>query len=135
MNKCSKCGTEFEGKFCPECGARYTNLKTCPSCGEVSPDGAKFCRNCGYSFENEMPKCPPRAERSPRRSNKKVYLILSNLPPIIFLIYSLLIFGFLGASVFGGFYDGVRYGYQIINSTSTLRNQFIAIMALAVGGS
>ncbi len=20
MNKCSKCGTEFEGKFCPECG-------------------------------------------------------------------------------------------------------------------
>ena len=23
MHKCTKCGTEFEGKFCPECGTKW----------------------------------------------------------------------------------------------------------------
>lgn len=133
MNKCSKCGTEFEGNFCPECGAQYLRERTCPSCGEVSPDGAKFCRNCGFSFEN-VASASFQVPAAPKRSNGATYRLFSNLPPLIFLVYSLLIFGFLGASVFGGIYEGIRSGYQIIDTTSYLRNYFIAIVALNVGG-
>ena len=28
MNKCFKCGAEFEGKFCPQCGAKYKEKKS-----------------------------------------------------------------------------------------------------------
>ena len=50
MNKCSKCGTEFEGNFCPECGTKYETKKICPECGAEQKVNVKFCTNCGYSF-------------------------------------------------------------------------------------
>lgn len=50
MNKCFKCGTEFEGKFCPECGSKYEETKTCPQCGMQLDGKSKFCKECGYSF-------------------------------------------------------------------------------------
>ena len=50
MNKCFKCGTEYEGKFCPDCGAKYEETKTCPQCGKELDGQVKFCNECGYSF-------------------------------------------------------------------------------------
>ena len=35
---CNQCGTQFEGKFCPNCGAPIKNL------------GHKFCDYCGTSI-------------------------------------------------------------------------------------
>ena len=33
--KCVNCGTEYEGKFCPECGAKVAaGAKFCPECGQ-----------------------------------------------------------------------------------------------------
>ncbi len=40
----------------------------------------------------------------------------------------------MGASLFGGIYDGIRDGYLIINTDSYLRNYFIAIAALMTAG-
>ena len=51
MNKCSKCGTEFEGKFCPECGTKYEATKICSICGAQQKAAAKFCTECGSEFE------------------------------------------------------------------------------------
>lgn len=50
MHKCTNCGLEFDGKFCPRCGAAAADSKTCPSCGAQLKGGVKFCPECGYSF-------------------------------------------------------------------------------------
>lgn len=43
--KCTNCGNDFEGKFCPECGTPTPRSATCPNCGaEVA---GKFCAECG----------------------------------------------------------------------------------------
>lgn len=56
MNKCPNCGKEFEGKFCPDCGTEWQEEKTCPKCGAKLNGSAKFCNECGYSFENKTKK-------------------------------------------------------------------------------
>ena len=56
MNKCPRCGTEFEGNWCPNCGAQLNPVKICPNCKTKLKPEAKFCTECGYSFEkNEAP--------------------------------------------------------------------------------
>lgn len=77
MNKCTKCGTEFEGNFCPECGQRAEG-QACPKCGALREDGAKFCKECGYSFSGaSAAQTPPqKAVRQPRQISKKLSLHL-----------------------------------------------------------
>ena len=58
MNKCSKCGTEFEGNCCPECGTWASGEKSCPKCGAKIKSEAKFCTECGYSFTDAAEKPP-----------------------------------------------------------------------------
>ncbi|MDE7162639.1 MAG: leucine-rich repeat protein, partial [Clostridia bacterium] len=55
MYKCKNCGQEFEGKFCPNCGAGVSEHKTCPSCGAILASNAKFCNQCGFSFNSNAP--------------------------------------------------------------------------------
>ncbi len=62
MHKCFKCGTEFEGGFCPECGTRFQEEKHCPQCGALLAGSAKFCNNCGYSFLE-----PAKKEKKPSK--------------------------------------------------------------------
>ena len=47
MHKCFRCGKEFDGKFCPECGRRWVNQNACLKCGTLYAEGAKFCTECG----------------------------------------------------------------------------------------
>ena len=53
MNKCTRCGTEFEGNFCPECGAKANGRTVCPRCGNELDENVKFCSNCGYDRSND----------------------------------------------------------------------------------
>lgn len=60
MHKCNHCGTDFEGKFCPNCGTEY-QLKDgefCPNCGAAVEKGAKFCTHCGYILDGTVPSKP-----------------------------------------------------------------------------
>ena len=49
--KCEKCGTEFEGNFCPNCGTPSEAGKNiCPKCGQARSGADRFCKNCGFDF-------------------------------------------------------------------------------------
>lgn len=71
--KCSKCGTEATGKFCPECGSpkpsedgwtckcgAVNKGKFCSQCGAPKPAGAPLyrCDKCGWTPED--PHNPPK---------------------------------------------------------------------------
>ena len=55
MNKCFKCGAEFQGNFCPQCGAKFETTKTCPQCNTQLDGQTRFCNNCGYNFVEDKP--------------------------------------------------------------------------------
>ena len=59
MHKCLKCGQEFEGKFCPECGTKWIDPDLCPKCGTRHEPNAKFCQECGARLDGKVncPKC------------------------------------------------------------------------------
>src|SRR5262245_29431857 len=71
--RCAGCDTESpEGaKFCIECGTSFERL--CPSCGQQMPPTAKFCSECGTPLQAlEKPKATTRRKRttSPGRSTR-----------------------------------------------------------------
>lgn len=51
MKKCKRCGTSFEGNFCPSCGEKAD--PACPSCGAAYTQGARFCPSCGKPLNGE----------------------------------------------------------------------------------
>lgn len=50
MYKCTNCGNEFDGKFCPECGTKRVEQLICPDCGTQATAGVRFCSECGHAF-------------------------------------------------------------------------------------
>jgi hypothetical protein len=44
--KCSECGTESNGNFCPSCGASLREAN-CAECGANLVPGGRFCTRCG----------------------------------------------------------------------------------------
>lgn len=64
MYKCTNCGSEFDGKFCPECGTKRVDELICPDCGAKATAGARFCAECGYSFAQPVKPAPANAEPS-----------------------------------------------------------------------
>lgn len=109
MHKCMKCGTEFAGKFCPECGTQWQEQKACPQCGVMLSGGAKFCNECGYSF------LPPKKSETVKKKlfavlawvKKHLNLVVPSAIGLVFVIVMLsLIPTFILASV-----NGTYYGY------------------------
>ncbi len=97
MNKCPNCGTEFEGKFCPECGESISNTKICPRCGAECASGAKFCNMCGYSFAGTASQSAgdkPQTAKPPKPEAvyKKAHKVLGVLPVVTALLFAVLAF-------------------------------------------
>lgn len=58
MKKCGKCGAEFEGKFCPECGAKWQEKRVCPECGNELAESVRFCPECGCAVGGAQSASP-----------------------------------------------------------------------------
>ncbi len=69
MNKCTKCGAEYENgeTTCSKCGAETVPVppdaaRACSSCGATLPQGSKFCLNCGTKV---VAPAAPEPEKAP----------------------------------------------------------------------
>lgn len=98
MHKCLNCGKEYEGNFCPFCGAHMGEEKLCPKCGSHCSPNAKFCNNCGYAFDGAE-KSVSKNTGSISKSTIKIHLFAEYLPCSLFLIFSVLLFGLFAAPV------------------------------------
>ncbi|MDE6676853.1 MAG: zinc ribbon domain-containing protein, partial [Clostridia bacterium] len=136
MNKCPQCGTEFEGKFCPECGNRWQEEKTCPKCGAHLSGGAKFCNNCGFAFTQQTTAQPTPApvQAAAKQNNDKLYLFLHYLPAILLGLFGLLALAFLAAPAvkltITGLGSTSESGYEVLKdkTLSSLNGCYIALI-------
>lgn len=85
MNKCSKCGKEFEGNFCPACAAPSDAPKVCPKCGRTLSVEARFCSKCGYDLYSEVPRGAKRHVSPALRKTLRL------LPFVLFAVWALLL--------------------------------------------
>lgn len=126
--KCLKCGTEFEGNFCSNCGAKREEGITCPKCGTKLSKGTRFCSECGCSlivddkvnteeenankvntdkvseeanFNKVNEEKPNKAKKLATQTGKKqkIFLALRFVPFGIFALFSVLLFAFFSAPV------------------------------------
>src|SRR5262249_31682488 len=68
---CTACGTKNpEGaKFCIECGGSFQHC--CPSCGVGNPPQAKFCAECGTTLQPLAPSLRTLGSRCDARSAER----------------------------------------------------------------
>lgn len=86
MNICTKCGSPFEGSFCPECGTKWCEKGICPECGAKVEEGEKFCKECGAKILTE--KKPEKKKGLPPVFS----LLIRALPAGLLLFFSLALF-------------------------------------------
>lgn len=123
-HQCPSCGTEYEGNFCPNCGFKWMEEKTCPQCGATVRGSAKFCNNCGHAFvaAPSAPRSVPAAHTKQKATPtvKSVYSVLQDVPAFLFLVFSAALFLFylapvaISPSLFGEPADSFGNVYQCL---------------------
>ncbi len=107
MNKCPKCNTEFDGNFCPNCGEKFEQEKSCPKCGTKLFGSARFCNECGYSFIGEQAKSENTYQPQAKSVSNyqlynqavKTYEILKIMPTVAFALFTAMLFIFAATPV------------------------------------
>ena len=128
--QCKKCGTTFEGKFCPKCGTPVNETQpVCPVCGKPRLAEARFCSNCGHDFQKaatpapapSSPSAPSAAvKRKPKLTKKQVRAIV-----IVVLVIAVLLAVIIPVSVH--FSNHFRIGYVQKIEMGATREQVIEL--------
>lgn len=131
---CKKCGTEYDGAFCPKCGERTEEkLTVCPVCGKVRAEGENFCVKCGYAFEGQASETQKRQlkitfdKEALLNGVKKFYKVALNIGKVFF---SLLIFLILASPIM--LHEGINTaGNGYINAFNLyVDGRFTAVCAI-----
>lgn len=96
MSRCKKCGTEYEGNFCPNCGQKNGPVK-CKNCG-TEFDG-NFCPNCGESAGYVSAPSKEAQSGGFASAAPKIYAALGLAPSALLLLFAALTFLFFLAPV------------------------------------
>ena len=128
--QCKKCGTTFEGKFCPKCGTPVNETQpVCPVCGKPRLAEARFCSNWGHDFQKaatpapapSSPSAPSAAvKRKPKLTKKQVRAIV-----IVVLVIAVLLAVIIPVSVH--FSNHFRIGYVKKIAMGATREQVIEL--------
>lgn len=122
--KCTNCGREFEGTFCPDCGTKAATQERCPVCGKEHAADEQFCPNCGYNFTGASAQM--NKERRKRPLKPDLLLPLTSIP--------LTIAGWAGALCFFFFLAIARSPLVVSDIVITFLFA-IAVVALAAAFS
>ena len=90
--KCSKCGTEFSGNFCPNCGMPMDEksqppMQDYPKC-TANPfwDKIVTCKTCGHKIAKTANRCPYCGARQHQGALTACYLIIVIFIATVFYI-------------------------------------------------
>lgn len=136
MNKCTKCGNEFEGNFCPYCGEKRSEISFCRNCGGKVDFGLQFCPTCGKPLNAEKTVTREKKEVS-GGFKEKLYNLLKYVPAIVFSLFSVLLFVFYIAPVasvpfFGGMGSVYSFNEGILEAFPELKGEMISLIIFAV---
>lgn len=92
MRTCKRCGTEFEGNFCHECGQKWTDSDICPQCGSELNGNVKFCSECGRRIDGEKEvSARSKIKKGGRSYAVSIHKILRLLPLALSVIFVVLL--------------------------------------------
>ncbi len=140
MKKCSKCGKEFEGNYCPYCG---TKAIYCSNCGVPMEEGQKFCKQCGvrvsesvevvYQDEDDAMSYKPAPN-----GGKTLKMLIVKVVPLFAVIYgALTLLVFLNLDLISTSVNDITLTlrmscYEVLDSEGTDRIYAIALLLIAI---
>ena len=141
MRECKECGKQYEGNFCPYCGAKWTEEapteRVCPDCGERVAAGMRFCANCGFDFSKKKSSEEVRAEKRMQAAMLRTASFMEAIPAMlrignavlsaIFAVLLWILFALPVTSVLG---QNIGNLYQFMSGTTVLGELLGAIDAL-----
>lgn len=123
--KCPKCGCEFEGNFCPNCGTVAGEVTHCPVCGKERANNERFCSGCGFAYEKPE-------QKKEINSPATLYKVLTYAPLVLFAAMAVLAFLFSIAPAVSGWFNVSAYGLLSDDSVDGMQGTAIFLLIAEV---
>ncbi len=131
MRTCQGCGKQYEGNFCPYCGAEWSeeaaSERTCPDCGTAVAAGMRFCSNCGYDFSKKKSSEKHVKEKRTEAAEARAASFMEALPALLSiassalaLVFAALAWVFYALPVTSILGENLGNLYQFANGTTEL---------------
>ncbi len=134
MHKCTKCGTEFEGNFCPECGEKWYRENDYPACGtsvesEEKPggDASETIVTPEENFEETAPKRKTLSEKTVKLLDKILLALYITGTVGIVLFLGIVI---IGAAAYGKVYLFDGYTFTVVLSIISIIFMMIGLLSV-----
>ncbi len=131
MKECRECGKQYEGNFCPYCGAKWldeqASERLCPDCGATVSSDMRFCANCGYDFAGKKSAEEVKAEKRLQAALLRTANFMEAIPSMLRIgnavfaaIFSVLLWVLFALPVTTLFEESMGNLYQFMSGTTVL---------------